>query len=133
MHLFINDHNINLKSELDRIRLESETSVREGYKHIVLSDEGVSKKNISIPLILATGCAITFDKFRFRKFVSLNIKSSECLDTHYFAVLIGAGATTVNPYLAIDSIHQRFSKGLFWQMTFDECVKRYLKAINDGS
>ena len=129
----VDNNNINLKSELDRIRLESETSVREGYKHIVLSDEGVSKKNISIPLILATGAVQShLTNLGLRKFVSLNIKSSECLDTHYFAVLIGAGATTVNPYLAIDSIHQRFSKGLFGKMTFDECVKRYLKAINDG-
>jgi hypothetical protein len=32
------------------------------------------------------------------------------MDTHSFAILIGVGATTVNPYLAIDSIHQRFEK-----------------------
>ena len=67
-----------------------------------------------------------------RKFVSIHVKSSECLDTHYFAVLIGAGATTVNPYLTIDSIYQRFEKGLFGKLSFDECVQRYVKAINDG-
>ena len=35
------------------------------------------------------------------------------MDTHSFAVLIGVGATTINPYLAIDSIRQRFEKKLF--------------------
>ena len=54
-----------------------------------------------------------------RKFVSIHVRSAECLDTHYFAVLIGAGATTVNPYLAIDSIYQRFEKGLFGKLSFD--------------
>ena len=46
--------------------------------------------------------------------------------------MIGAGATTVNPYLTIDSIHQRFKKGLFGKLSFDECAQRYTKAINDG-
>ena len=31
------------------------------------------------------------------------MQSGEALDTHSFATLIGVGATTVNPYLAIDS------------------------------
>ena len=41
------------------------------------------------------------------------------MDTHSFATLIGVGATTVNPYLAFDSLHQRFSKKLFGQFSFD--------------
>ena len=34
-----------------------------------------------------------------RTFTSLNVRSAECIDPHYFAVLIGCGATTVNAYL----------------------------------
>ena len=45
-----------------------------------------------------------------RGYCSLNVECSDALDTHSFAVLIGVGATTVNPYLAIDSIYQRFEK-----------------------
>jgi hypothetical protein len=37
-----------------------------------------------------------------RTFCSVNVRSAECIDPHYFAVLIGSGATTVNPYLAQD-------------------------------
>ena len=32
-----------------------------------------------------------------RGYCSLNVETSETLDTHSFAVLIGVGATTVNP------------------------------------
>src|SRR3546814_4475231 len=39
-----------------------------------------------------------------RSFASVNVRSAECLDTHYFAVLIGVGATTVNAYLAQEAI-----------------------------
>ncbi|MFM7985091.1 MAG: glutamate synthase-related protein, partial [Candidatus Fonsibacter sp.] len=67
-----------------------------------------------------------------RKFVSLNVKSAECLDVHYFAVLIGGGATTVNPYLAFDCIYQRYQKKIFGKLTLTECVNNYIKAVNDG-
>ncbi len=123
----------NLKNQLDRIRFEAEEYVRGGAKHIVITDENVSDKRISIPVILAQGAVQShLTNLGIRKFASIHVRSSECLDTHYFAVLIGAGATTVNPYLTIDSIHQRFEKGLFGKFTFDECVLRYVKAINDG-
>ena len=56
----------------------------------------------------------------------------EALDTHSFATLIGVGATTVNPYLALDSIFQRYSKNLFGKLNYEECVKKYIKSINSG-
>ncbi len=48
-----------------------------------------------------------------RTFTSLNVRAAECLDVHYFAVLIGVGATTVNAYLAQESIADRHRRGLF--------------------
>ena len=56
----------------------------------------------------------------------------DSIDTHYFAVLIGVGATTVNPYLAQDCIYERHQKGLFGDMSYEECVDRYKKAIDQG-
>ena len=41
---------------------------------------------------------------KLRGYVSINAQSGEALDTHSFATLIGVGATTVNPYLAFDSL-----------------------------
>ena len=73
-----------------------------------------------------------------RKLRSTNLQMSlrgaraECIDTHYFAVLIGVGATTVNPYLAQDCIYERHQKGLFGDMSYEECVDRYKKAIDQG-
>jgi glutamate synthase (NADPH/NADH) large chain len=129
----VQNNTLDLKNQLERIRTEAEQHVRSGIKHIIISDENISKDRISIPVILALGAIQShLVNLGLRKFVSLNVKSSECLDTHYFAVLIGVGATTVNPYLAIDSIYQRFEKGLFDKYTFDECVQKYVKSINDG-
>ena len=52
----------------------------------------------------------------------MNVECSDAMDTHSFAILIGVGATTVNPYLAIDSIYQRFEKKLFGKSDFETCV-----------
>ena len=67
-----------------------------------------------------------------RGYCSLNVETSETLDTHSFAVLIGVGATTVNPYLSIDSIYQRFEKNLFGAFKFNECVARFKSSIENG-
>ena len=62
----------------------------------------------------------------------MNIQTGETVDTHSFATLIGVGATTINPYLALDSIYHRFNKKLFGNYSFEECVKRYIKSVNFG-
>ena len=67
-----------------------------------------------------------------RSYASINVRSAECLDTHYFAVLIGVGATTVNAYLAEAAIADRQARGLFGERSLEECLKRYRKAIDDG-
>ena len=58
--------------------------------------------------------------------------SSDAMDTHSFAILIGVGATTVNPYLAIDSIYQRYEKKLFGKSDFETCVSKFKKSIDAG-
>jgi glutamate synthase (NADPH/NADH) large chain len=59
------------------------------------------------------------------------VRSAECIDPHYFAVLIGCGATTVNAYLAQDSIADRIERGLL-DGTLTEAVARYREAIDQG-
>ena len=56
----------------------------------------------------------------------------QCLDTHSFATVIGVGATTVNPYLAFDSLYERFKKKLFKNLSFEDCIVRYIKSVNLG-
>ena len=69
---------------------------------------------------------------KLRTFTSLNVRSGECLDVHYFAVLIGVGATTVNAYLAQEPIADRHRRGLFGDMSLEDGVQRYKKAVDDG-
>ena len=123
----------NLKERLDELRLEAETAVREGSRHIILSDKGISEKRSSIPMALTIGAVNSrLINLGIRGFTSINVQTSEVLDTHSFAVLLGVGATTINPYIAFDSIYQRYEKKLFGKVNFEECVQRYIKSIDKG-
>ena len=96
-----------LRAALERIRREAEEGVRAGCTHVILTDENAGPERAPIPMILATGGVHThLVRQSLRTFTSLNVRSAECLDVHYFAVLIGVGATTVNAYLAQES-HRR--------------------------
>ena len=69
-----------------------------GYEQIVLSDEAVSETRAPIPMILAVGAVHShLVRQGLRSFSSITVRSGECLDVHYVAVLIGVGATAVNP------------------------------------
>src|SRR5690606_26299969 len=117
-----------LREAIRRIQLEAEDAVRGGCVHVILSDEKTGPDAAPIPMILATGAVHShLVRQQLRTFTSLNVRSAECLDVHYFAVLIGVGATTVNAYLAQETIAERHGRGLFPGLTFEECVKRYKK------
>ncbi|QJE71990.1 glutamate synthase large subunit [Aerophototrophica crusticola] len=122
-----------LRDALRRIRQEAEDAVRGGATHVILTDEKVGPGRAPMPMILATGAVHThLIRQQLRTFTSLNVRSGECLDVHYFTVLIGVGATTVNAYIAQEAIADRHRRGLFGQMSLEDCLKRYKKAVNDG-
>ncbi|MEM7173577.1 MAG: glutamate synthase large subunit, partial [Pseudomonadota bacterium] len=122
-----------LLEAITRIRKEAENAVRSGCEHVILTDEEVSTERAAIPMILATGAVHShLVAQKLRTFISLNVRSGECLDVHYFAVLIGVGATSVNAYLAQESIADRHRRGLFGDLALEECVRRYTTAVDDG-
>ncbi len=122
-----------LRAGIDRIRREAEESVRAGCAHVILTDENQGPERAPIPMILATGAVHThLVRQSLRTFTSLNVRCAECLDTHYFAVLIGVGATTVNAYLAQEGIADRQRRGLFGSLSLKDAVKHYKKAVDKG-
>jgi len=124
---------IALRNAIAQIRAEAEKAVREGRTELFLTDENVGPDRLAIPMVLAAAAVHTHLVRRgLRSYASINVRSAECLDTHYYAVLIGVGATTVNAYLAEASIADRHARGLFGDRTLADCLKRHRKAVDDG-
>ncbi len=122
-----------LTAAVDRVRGDSEEAVRGGATHLILTDEHVSDGRAPIPMILAAGGVHGhLVRQRLRTFTSINVRAAECLDVHYFAVLIGVGATTINPYLALESVADRQERGLFGDRSLAECERRFRNAVDSG-
>ncbi|CAD7338254.1 glutamate synthase large subunit [Sphingomonadales bacterium 56] len=122
-----------LRAAIARIREEAEQAVREGRTEIFLTDEHINADRVAIAGVLAAAAVHThLVRKGLRSYASINVRCAEALDTHYFAVLIGVGATTVNAYLAEASIADRHARGLFGDLALDQCFERFRTAINEG-
>ncbi|MES2288707.1 MAG: glutamate synthase large subunit [Pseudomonadota bacterium] len=122
-----------LRAAITRVRQEAEQAIREGRSELFLTDEAVSESRVGIQMVLAAAAVHThLVRKGLRSYASVNVRSAECLDTHYFAVLIGVGATTVNAHLAELSIADRHARGLFGDQSLSQCVERYVHAVGEG-
>ncbi len=122
-----------MRQAFERICTEAENAVRSGCLHIVLTDANVDAERAALPMILAAGAVHSYlVRQSLRTFISLNVRSAECLDVHYAAVIIGVGATSVNPYLAEETIAARHARGLFGKQSLSQCLANYKKSLDDG-
>ncbi len=122
-----------MREAIETIRVAAEEAVRSGVGHIVLTDERTDADHAAIPMILAASAVHTWlVREGLRTFCSLNVRSAECIDPHYFAVLIGVGATTVNAYLAEESIRDRHERGLLGDRSLGDCLANFRTSIDGG-
>ena len=122
-----------LNRAISRIRDEAERAMKNGAQHIVLSDERQDSGRIAVPMILATGGVHThLTAIGQRTYCSLIVRSAECVDSHYMAVLVGVGATAVNPYLAYESLAEIHERGALGDIPLGEVVFNYKRALEAG-
>ncbi|MFZ4121061.1 MAG: glutamate synthase large subunit [Caulobacterales bacterium] len=122
-----------LRDALDRIRAQAEEAVLSGRSHLVLSDLKQGPGRVACPMILVTGGVHSHLLAKeLRSFCSISVRAAECLDTHYAAVLIGCGATTVNPYLAMEAIADRAARGLTDGLSAEVACAHYKVALDSG-
>ena len=69
---------------------------------------------------------------RTRTQVALIIESGEPREVMHFALLIGYGASAVNPYLAIETLEDMAQRGRLGNVPFETALKNFKKAINKG-
>ncbi|MGE0044525.1 MAG: glutamate synthase large subunit, partial [Hyphomonadaceae bacterium] len=122
-----------LRAAMDRIRVEAEEAVLSGRSHVVLSDEAQGDGRVACPMIMATaGVHFHLVAKGLRSYCSITVRAAECLDTHYFAVLLGCGATTVNAYLAFETIGDRVARGVAGDLSLEAAAANYKEAVEAG-
>ncbi len=123
-----------LRRALDDLGARASHAVDSGYTLLILSDRGVDATYAPIPSLLAMAAVhnrLVREKTRTQ--VALIIESGEPREVMHFALLIGYGASAINPYLAFETLHDLKRLGLLpHSISGPHAEKNYIKAINKG-
>ncbi|MDD3061897.1 MAG: glutamate synthase large subunit [Massilibacteroides sp.] len=121
-----------LKAALDRLCKQAEQSVIDGVNYIILSDKNVDEKFAPIPSLLAVS-AVHHHLISVQKRVqtALIVESGELREVMHAALLLGYGASAVNPYMAF-AILEDIVKKKEIQLNYETAEKNYIKAICKG-
>ena len=123
-----------LKRGLEELCQRASLAVQHGYTLLIISDRGVDKQYAPIPSLLALAAVHNLlVREETRTKVALIIESGEPREVMHFALLIGYGASAVNPYLAFETLQGLAAKGrLPGNISAEAATKNFIKATNKG-
>ena len=121
-----------LERGIDSLCRRASWAVKSGYSVLILSDRGVDKESAPIPSLLAL-TAVHHHLIRegLRTQCALVVESGEPREVMHFALLIGYGASAINPYLAIETLENLALKGQI-AVNFETALRHFKKGVNKG-
>ncbi len=122
-----------LEQALEELFAQADRLVAEGVNLLILSDRGLNREMAAIPSLLAVaGLHHHLIRQGTRTKVSLIVETGEAREVHHFALLLGYGASVINPYLAFETIDKMIADQLLTGIAYDKAVKNYVKAAEKG-
>ncbi len=126
------DGGAGLRKAIEDMQVQASEAIAEGHNLLIISDRGHDEWDAPIPALLAVSAVHHYllrEGTRTR--VGIVLESGEPREVHQFALLIGYGASAVNPYLAFESIHDQVRQG-FIPGPAAKAEQKYIKAVNKG-
>ncbi len=121
-----------LERAMDELCRKASQAIAEGCNVLMLSDRGLDAENAAIPALLAvSGVHHHLVREGTRVKVGLIIESGEPREVHHFSLLIGYGASAVNPYLVFETLHDMV-RGMLPGCDAAKAEKNFIKAANKG-
>ncbi|HWD62078.1 MAG TPA: glutamate synthase large subunit [Humibacter sp.] len=122
-----------LERRLDELCAEADEAIAGGAKFLVLSDRDSTSDLAPIPSMLMLA-AVHHHLIRTenRLKVGLIVEAGDVREVHHVALLIGYGASAVNPYLAMETCEDLVRSGMLTGITGDKAVKNLIKALGKG-
>ena len=122
-----------MERALESLFEKASTAIAEGASLIILSDRGTTAEMAAIPSLLAcSGLHHYLVRKGQRSRAGLLIECGDAREVHHFALLLGYGAGTINPYVAFETLDDMIQQGLLKGMDYEEAIYRYRKAIKKG-
>jgi glutamate synthase (NADPH) large chain len=123
-----------LERSLNGLCRRASLAIKSGYSILILSDRGIDEEYAPIPSLLALTAVHNYlVREETRTQVALVVESAEPREVMHYCLLIGYGASAVNPYLAIETLEDLANKGMLPQgLSFEYALKNYKKAVGKG-
>jgi glutamate synthase (ferredoxin) len=123
-----------LVKSLEELRLMARRLIEEEEVNVlILSDRGVNREFAPIPALLAiAGLHHYLIREGLRTRVSLVIETGEAREVHHFALLIGFGASAINPYVAFETIDGMIRDDRLLNIDHKTACKNLVKAATKG-
>lgn len=122
-----------LKNAMENLYVAADKAIAEAHHLLILSDRGVDSEHAPIPALLAvSGLHQHLTKENTRPRVNLILESGEPREIHHFALLIGYGASAINPYLAFETIDDMINRDLLLGSKYTYSIDKYIKAATKG-
>ena len=122
-----------LARAMERICRGASEAVAQGYNILILSNRTVDASHAPVPSLLATaGVHHHLVREGTRTRVGVLVESGDAREVHHVALLLGYGAGAVNPYLAFESLDDMIRQGMLEDISRDEAIEHYIKALNKG-
>src|SRR4029077_3002118 len=108
-------------------------AIRSGATILILSDRQVDKEYAPIPSLLATsGLHHHLVREGTRTKATLIVETGAAREVHHYCLLIGYGASAINPYLAFETLDDISRPGLLTGIDHRKAVNHYTKAVKKG-
>ncbi len=122
-----------LRAALDDLTRQASEAITGGARLLILSDRHSTAELAPIPSLLLTS-AIHHHLVRqkLRAQAGLILETGEAREVHHMALLIGYGASAINPYLAFETVEDMLARGSITDIGLDEAVRNYIKASGKG-
>ena len=122
-----------LRQRLEEVFAEVTDAVERGARFIVLTDRDSDVEWAPIPSLLLTSAVHHhLIRARTRTQVGLVVEAGDVREVHHVALLVGYGASAVNPYLAMESVEDLAIHGLVGDVAPDQAVRNLIKALGKG-
>ena len=121
-----------LREALDRLCKEAARAVSEGANYLVLTDRNVDAAMAVIPSILAVSAVHHYlISVKKRVQTALVVETGEMREVMHAALLLGFGASAVNPYMAFAILEDLVVKQAV-QLNYETAEKNYVKSLCKG-
>ena len=122
-----------LRQAMDDLCAAASYAITNGATILILSDRGMDKSHAPIPSLLATsGVHHHLVREGTRTKATLILETGEAREVHHFCLLIGYGASAINPYLAFETLDDMIRSHLLTGIDHDSAVKYYSKSVSKG-